>query len=195
MLQSYFFIGRIGGSELQQHLHTSGSWSTDAACHNAQVDSLLAGMPLADDARAIRAAADASWEQLQAVLPEKAALAAFGGRRPSRADFQWAFSMLLSRLIRLRSLGDREALVPWADLLNHSPDSDAYLDWDAAQRAVVLRADAAAQPEQQLFASYGAKGSGALLLRCPVPCAIRHRALHEAQPHEHEAPDRLEVWV
>jgi SET domain len=125
-------------------------------------------MPLADDARAIRAAADASWEQLEAVLPEKAALAAFGGRRPLRADFQWAFSMLLSRLIRLRSLGDCEALVPWADLLNHSPDSDAYLDWDAAQRAVVLRADAAAQPGQQLFASYGAKASGALLLRYPV---------------------------
>lgn len=123
-------------------------------------------MPLADDARTIRAAADASWEQLEALLPEKAALAAFGGRRPARADFQWAFSMLLSRLIRLRSLGDREALVPWADLLNHSPDSDAYLDWDAAQRAVVLRADAAAQPGQQLFASYGTKASGALLLRC-----------------------------
>jgi SET domain len=99
------------------------------------------------------------------VLPEKAAVAAFGGRSPSRADFQWAFSMLLSRLIRLGALGDTEALVPWADLLNHSPDSDAYLDWDTAQQAVVLRADTAAEPGQQVFASYGPKASGALLLR------------------------------
>lgn len=129
------------------------------------MDSLLAGMQLQQDAHAIRSAADASWQQLQPLLDDRAALAAFGGRRPSRADFQWAFSMLLSRLIRLSSLGDTEALVPWADLLNHSPDADSCLDWDASLQSVVLQAEAPAEPGQQLFVSYGAKPSGALLLR------------------------------
>ena len=84
-----------------------------------QVDSLLAGSRLLEDACEIRAAADASWQQLQPLLGQPGMASAFGGRLPGRSDFQWAFSMLLSRLIRLASLGDAEALVPWADLLNH----------------------------------------------------------------------------
>lgn len=146
---------------------------------HSQVDSLLAGMQLQQDAHAIRSAADTSWQQLQPVLDDRAALAAFGGRQPSRADFQWAFSMLLSRLIRLGSLGDTEALVPWADLLNHSPDVDSCLDWDASLQSVVLQAEAPAEPGQQLFVSYGAKPSGALLLSYGfVPEGVnRHEAV------------------
>jgi hypothetical protein len=42
----------------------------------------------------------------------------------------WAFTMLFSRAIRLRSLkeGETLALVPYADLINHSPFSQAYID-------------------------------------------------------------------
>jgi len=42
----------------------------------------------------------------------------------------WAFTMLFSRAIRLRNLRDGEALamVPYADLINHSPFSQAYVD-------------------------------------------------------------------
>ena len=42
----------------------------------------------------------------------------------------WAFTMLFSRAIRLRSLkeGETLAMVPYADLINHSPFSQAYID-------------------------------------------------------------------
>ncbi len=97
---------------------------------------------------------------MQPLLGEPAALSAFRGRPPSRADFQWAFSMLLSRLVRLSALGDTEALVPWADLLNHSPLASACIDWDAASQSVALRVDADVAPGEQLFCSYGPKTSG-----------------------------------
>jgi histone-lysine N-methyltransferase SETD3 len=47
----------------------------------------------------------------------------------------WAFAILFSRAARLASAEEAEpvlALVPYADLLNHSPYSSAFLD---AQRA------------------------------------------------------------
>ena len=72
-----------------------------AACLVAQVDRLGEGSQLHTDAMEIRSAAEASWQGLQPVLADGAAAYAFGGRRPARTDFQWAFSMLLSRLIRL----------------------------------------------------------------------------------------------
>jgi len=45
-------------------------------------------------------------------------------------NWQWAFTVLFSRAIRLRSMVNCEtlAMVPYADLINHSPYSGAYLD-------------------------------------------------------------------
>jgi len=45
-------------------------------------------------------------------------------------NFEWAFTILFSRAIRLRSLkrGETLAMVPYADLINHSPYSSSYLD-------------------------------------------------------------------
>jgi hypothetical protein len=45
-------------------------------------------------------------------------------------NWVWAFTMLFSRAIRLRNLKEGEALamVPYADLINHSPFSQAYVD-------------------------------------------------------------------
>lgn len=42
----------------------------------------------------------------------------------------WAFTMLFSRAIRLRNLrvGERLAMVPYADLINHSAYSGSFLD-------------------------------------------------------------------
>lgn len=156
----------------------------------SQVERLLTGMQMLDDAREIRAAADASWQQLQPILAEPAAVTAFGGRRPARADLQWAFSMLLSRLIRLSSMRDAEALVPWADLLNHSPDAESCIDWDPSMQAVVLRQGASAAANQQVYCSYGEKSSAQLLqIYGFVPDGVnRHEsvamrlALSEADP-------------
>jgi hypothetical protein len=58
------------------------------------------------------------------------------------------FNTQLSRAIRLRSRGDRLALVPWADFLNHRPDCTAHLDWQDG--CVVLTADKQYAPGQQI---------------------------------------------
>ncbi|RRT78554.1 hypothetical protein B296_00007712 [Ensete ventricosum] len=36
--------------------------------------------------------------------------------------FLWSFGILFSRLVRLPSMNGKVALVPWADMLNHSPE-------------------------------------------------------------------------
>ena len=48
--------------------------------------------------------------------------------------FTWAFVMLFSRAARLSSkaAGEELALVPYADLMNHNPYSNTYID---AQRS------------------------------------------------------------
>jgi SET domain len=48
----------------------------------------------------------------------------------SYAAFQWAFTMLFSRAIRLTSLksGEAIALIPYADLFNHNPYANSYID-------------------------------------------------------------------
>jgi histone-lysine N-methyltransferase SETD3 len=48
--------------------------------------------------------------------------------------FLWAFVMLFSRAARLssKSNGEELALVPYADLMNHNPYSNTYID---AQRS------------------------------------------------------------
>lgn len=45
-------------------------------------------------------------------------------------NWEWAFTMLFSRAIRLRNLrmGESLAMVPYADLINHSCFSLAYID-------------------------------------------------------------------
>ncbi|KAF6160931.1 hypothetical protein GIB67_007572, partial [Kingdonia uniflora] len=66
--------------------------------------------------------------------------------------FKWSFSILISRLVRLPSLNERVALVPWADMLNHSCE------------AVVFTTDRPYQPGEQVFISYRKKSNGGLLL-------------------------------
>ena len=48
----------------------------------------------------------------------------------SFAAFTWAFTMLFSRAIRLTSLssGEAIALIPYADLFNHNPYANSYID-------------------------------------------------------------------
>lgn len=81
--------------------------------------------------------------------------------------------MLLSRAARLssKSTGEELALVPYADLMNHSPYSNTYID---AQKSglpllsrteeVALYADRSYKQFEQLFINYGEKGNADLLL-------------------------------
>ncbi|KAI4963398.1 hypothetical protein ZWY2020_014151 [Hordeum vulgare] len=79
-------------------------------------------------------------------------------------NFRWSFGILFSRLVRLESMGGKVALVPWADMLNHSPEVDAFLDYDKSSQGIVFTTDRSYQPGEQVFISYGKKSSGELLL-------------------------------
>ena len=43
------------------------------------------------------------------------------GQFYSRENLRWAFAILFSRVVRLTNLDGTLALIPWADMLNHSP--------------------------------------------------------------------------
>jgi histone-lysine N-methyltransferase SETD3 len=86
----------------------------------------------------------------------------------------WAFTMLFSRAIRLRNLkqGETLALVPYADLINHSPFSQAYIDaretgdwlFKTGEEEVILYADRSYRRMEQIYISYGPKSNAELLL-------------------------------
>ncbi|PIN03459.1 N-methyltransferase [Handroanthus impetiginosus] len=79
-------------------------------------------------------------------------------------SFLWSFGILFSRLVRLPSMDGRVALVPWADMLNHSCEVETFLDYDKSSQGVVFTTDRAYQPGEQVFISYGKKSNGELLL-------------------------------
>ncbi|XP_077237626.1 rubisco methyltransferase family protein isoform X2 [Tasmannia lanceolata] len=78
--------------------------------------------------------------------------------------FKWSFGILFSRLVRLPSMEGKVALVPWADMLNHSSEVETYLDYDKSSSGVVFTTDRSYQPGEQVFISYGKKSNGELLL-------------------------------
>uniref|UniRef100_A0A7N0TEA0 SET domain-containing protein n=1 Tax=Kalanchoe fedtschenkoi TaxID=63787 RepID=A0A7N0TEA0_KALFE len=78
--------------------------------------------------------------------------------------FKWSFGILFSRLVRLPSMNDKVALVPWADMLNHSCEVQTFLDYDKSSQGVVFTTDRQYQPGEQVFISYGKKSNGELLL-------------------------------
>ncbi|RDX88900.1 Ribulose-1,5 bisphosphate carboxylase/oxygenase large subunit N-methyltransferase, chloroplastic, partial [Mucuna pruriens] len=79
-------------------------------------------------------------------------------------SFKWSFGILFSRLVRLPSMDGNVALVPWADMLNHSCDVETFLDYDKTSKGIVFTTDRPYQPGEQVFISYGKKSNGELLL-------------------------------
>jgi len=81
--------------------------------------------------------------------------------------FEWAMSMLFSRAIDLREV-QQLALVPYADLLNHSPYSSSYFVYNqiplSNEREVTLYADRTYARNDQVLISYGQKSNAELLL-------------------------------
>ncbi|KAK1317280.1 hypothetical protein QJS10_CPA05g02018 [Acorus calamus] len=78
--------------------------------------------------------------------------------------FKWSFGILFSRLVRLPSMDGKVALVPLADMLNHSSEVETFLDYDKASQGIVFTTDRPYQPGEQVFISYGKKSNGELLL-------------------------------
>mmetsp|Transcript_22193 Transcript_22193/g.49553 ORF Transcript_22193/g.49553 Transcript_22193/m.49553 type:complete len:589 (+) Transcript_22193:93-1859(+) len=89
-------------------------------------------------------------------------------------NWVWAFTMLFSRAIRLRNLrqGETLAMVPYADLINHSSFSGAYVDaretgdwlFKTGGEEVILYADRGYRKMEQVYISYGPKSNADLLL-------------------------------
>jgi len=89
-------------------------------------------------------------------------------------NWVWAFTNLFSRAIRLRNVknGEMLAMVPYADLINHSPYSGAYLDaretgdwlFKTGGEEVILYADRGYRRMEQIYISYGPKSNADLLL-------------------------------
>ncbi|KAJ7964677.1 ribulose-1,5 bisphosphate carboxylase/oxygenase large subunit N-methyltransferase, chloroplastic [Quillaja saponaria] len=78
--------------------------------------------------------------------------------------FKWSFGILFSRLVRLPSMNGKVALVPWADMLNHSCEVETFLDYDRSSKGIVFTTDRPYEPGEQVFISYGKKSNGELLL-------------------------------
>eukprot|EP00470_Lotharella_oceanica_P011352 CAMPEP_0170183258 /NCGR_PEP_ID=MMETSP0040_2-20121228/30117_1 /TAXON_ID=641309 /ORGANISM="Lotharella oceanica, Strain CCMP622" /LENGTH=490 /DNA_ID=CAMNT_0010428935 /DNA_START=84 /DNA_END=1556 /DNA_ORIENTATION=- len=82
----------------------------------------------------------------------------------SEARLRWAFSLLFSRVVRLTSRDRQLALIPWADMLNHKPDVESFIDWEEKENSVVFRTDREYRQGEEVFVSYGPRSSGDLLL-------------------------------
>ncbi|CAM9949032.1 unnamed protein product, partial [Sphacelaria rigidula] len=85
--------------------------------------------------------------------------------------FQWAFAILFSRAIRLGGLstGEAVALIPYADLFNHNPFANSYIDarqtgFFAKTDEIAVYADRAYKKMEQVYISYGPKSNSDLLL-------------------------------
>ena len=87
--------------------------------------------------------------------------------------FLWAFVMLFSRAARLSSKkgGEELALVPYADLMNHNPFSNTYIDAQTSgfpllsrSEEVAVYSDRSYKKFEQVFINYGEKGNADLLL-------------------------------
>lgn len=79
-------------------------------------------------------------------------------------SFKWSFGILFSRMVRLPSMDGKNALVPWADMMNHSCEVETFLDYDKSSKGIVFTTDRPYQPGEQVFISYGKKSNGELLL-------------------------------
>ncbi len=113
---------------------------------------MLQGSSLEKAARDITSAAALSWKELQPVLADGCAQGLIPRDLLSREAFTWSFSTLLSRLVKLPGSGGVDTLVPWADMLNHSPSVSAFFEYDAGSRSVVLRSDKAYKRGEQVQA-------------------------------------------
>jgi Rubisco LSMT substrate-binding/SET domain len=110
--------------------------------------------------------------------PETGLIAKFPNSFPATIytfeKWEWAFTMLFSRAIRLRSLrrGEALAMVPYADLINHSSFSQCYIDaresgdwlFKTGEEEVIIFADRGYRRMEQIYISYGPKSNAELLL-------------------------------
>lgn len=138
--------------------------------------SFLAGSPVVAATRSLQMKLRREYDALLA--GDDGLMARFPDRFPAEhytyENWVWAFTMLFSRAIRLRNLrvGERLAMVPYADLINHSAFSGAFIDaresgdwlFKDGEEEVILYADRGYRQMEQVYISYGQKSNAELLL-------------------------------
>lgn len=131
-----------------------------------ELDSLLGGSPTVAAAKSLReklrvefcAMEDSLFAQDRSVFPEN---------NFTLTAWEWAFSILFSRAIFLQK-ENTVALVPYADLLNHSPFVSTYIDMQSefltGDKYVALYTDRPYSKMDQVFVTYGPKSNSELLV-------------------------------
>eukprot|EP01038_Epipyxis_sp_PR26KG_P014456 gene14456-19402_t len=137
----------------------------------AELD-LLKGSPTYFASKSLRNKIENEYQQVKRdiILPYKTM---FPPEKFTFELFLWAFVMLLSRAARLSSKlnGEELALVPYADLMNHNPYSNTYIDAQRSGMPLISRTEEVAvysdrnyKKFEQVFINYGEKGNADLLL-------------------------------
>lgn len=136
---------------------------------------LLEGSPALVSALSLRAKVEGEYDTLRQGIFARHAQTFDPEEVYTYERFEWAFTMLFSRAVRLDALaeGPQVALVPYADLVNHTPFSTAYITAEVGadgwfgqkdEDKVVVIADRSFKAMEQFYISYGQKSNAELLL-------------------------------
>ncbi|KAL7575440.1 hypothetical protein ACA910_007341 [Epithemia clementina (nom. ined.)] len=164
-----FFKAYIGVLPEVEEVNPTFTWSKE------DLD-FLEGSPVVAATKSLQMKLEREYQAL--LGGEDGLIAKYPDRFPAEhftyENWVWAFTILFSRAIRLRSLqqGETLALVPYADLINHSPFSQAYIDaresgdwlFKTGGEEVILYADRGYRRMEQIYISYGQKSNAELLL-------------------------------
>ncbi|KAL7547875.1 hypothetical protein ACHAWF_016225 [Thalassiosira exigua] len=164
-----FYAPYIGVLPEVEEVNPTFTWSDEDLA-------FLEGSPVVAATRSLQAKLRREYDDL--VGGEDGLIAKFPDRFPAEhytfENWVWAFTMLFSRAIRLRNLqvGERLAMVPYADLINHSAFSGAFIDaresgdwlFKTGDEEVILYADRGYRQMEQVYISYGQKSNAELLL-------------------------------
>ena len=148
-----------------------------------EIQALLAGMLMADDALALHNSMQEAFALLRS-LCFQAMPVAFPPTMFSRAAFCWAIGTVLSRAIPASAIAGVDAgrglmLVPGLDCANH--DDTVRLQFAAgAQGGVALLADRAITPGEEVFTTYGPKSNAQMFMSMGFCRSDAHHAFNSA---------------
>ena len=148
-----------------------------------EIQALLAGMLMADDALALHNSMQEAFALLRS-LCFQAMPVAFPPTVFSRAAFCWAIGTVLSRAIPASAIAGVDAgrglmLVPGLDCANH--DDSVRLQFAAGARGgVALLADRAIAPGEEVFTTYGPKSNAQMFMSMGFCRSDAHHAFNSA---------------
>lgn len=164
----------IGNSDISQYYNAYAAvLPQDNCCIGNVLEwteemDMLRGSHLYKLAMEIQNAADVSWQEIQPTIRQAEHDEIIPPNIFTQKNINHSFSLLLSRLIRLENYSngaDVDALCPWADFVNHSCFSRSFLRWSPEESSVILdNKDGMYTIGEQIFASYGQKTNGELLI-------------------------------